>query len=273
MTFFELTGGRRKFILQMQSVVIRVKKVTMRVYIGFDDTDVLNASTGTGKLARCYEALIPKECSVWGVVRQQLLVDAAIPYTSHNSSACVVVDCPDASYLEPLRKAAITHIETMSLPGSDPGLCLAAGGDPSLPALLSFGPLCTSRIVSQRDAIRAAGGAHLSGHGGTNDGIIGAAAAVGLTASGWSGRFIEYSGLRDFPRHASISALGQKGIRVVSLDRDAMMPRPEDVVDTKGWLRPRLWGNAAVLPVKPAGAGRWESLGEKRNPDKKNKEE
>lgn len=240
----------------------------MRVYIGFDDTDVLNAEIGTGKLARRYEKLIPDQCAVWGVVRQQLLVDAAIPYTSHNSSACVVVDCPDSSYVEALKNAAIVHIEAMSLPGSDPGLCVVGEGDPALSALESFGRLCTARIVSQRDAIYSSGNAHLSGHGGTNDGIIGAAAAVGLTASGWSGRFIEFSGLRKFPRQVAVSALGQKGIRVVSLDRDAGVPRPEDMVDTKGWLRPRLWGHAAVLPVKPAGAGHWESLGEKRNPDK-----
>lgn len=240
----------------------------MRVYIGFDDTDVLNADFGTGKLARRYERLIPAGCTVWGVVRQQLLVDPAIPYTSHNSSACVVVDCPDPSCVEALKSAAVAHIEAASLTGSDPGLCLVGEGDPALPVLESFGLLCTARVVSQRDAMRAVGSAHLSGHGGTNDGIIGAAAAVGLTASGWSGRFIEYADLRAFPARVAVSALMQKGIRVVSLDRDACCPHPEDRVDSKGWLRPRLWGHEAVLPVKPAGTGLWESLGEKRNPDK-----
>lgn len=246
------------------------KKEKMRVYIGFDDTDVLNSDFGTGKLARSFEQLIPIGCKVWGVVRQQLLVDPAIPYTSHNSSACVVVDCPDKSFIEALKSTAVTYIEAASLPGSDPGLCLVGEGDPTLPKLESFGLLCTSRIVSQHDAIQAVGRAHLSGHGGTNDGIIGAAAAVGLTASGWSGRFIEYSGLRTFPERVAVSALMQKDIRVVSVDRDACCPRPEDMVNTKGWLRPRLWGHAVVLPVKPAGAGLWESLGEKRNPEKQN---
>ncbi|MEN6330938.1 MAG: hypothetical protein ABFD57_03000 [Smithella sp.] len=240
----------------------------MRVYIGFDDTDILNSDFGTGKLARRYERLIPEECRVWGVIRQQLLVDPAIPYTSHNSSACVVVDCPDRSYIEVLKSAAISHIEAMSLLGSDPGLCLVSEEDPDLPALESFGLMCTAKIVVQNDARRAAGSAHLSGHGGTNDGIIGAAAAVGLTSSGWSGRFIEYSGLREFPDNVAVSALLQKNILVVSVDRDACCPRPEDMVSTKGWLRPRLWGSMAVLPVIPSGIGLWESLGGKRNPDK-----
>ena len=240
----------------------------MRIYIGFDDTDILGSAIGTGKLARRYVKLIPEACSVWGVVRQQLLVDPAIPYTSHNSSACVIIECPDISFVEALKSAAVAHIESMSLPGSDPGLCLAVEDDPALPALQSFGLLCTAKIVSQQDARHAAGRAHLSGHGGTNDGIIGAAAAVGLTASGWSGRFIEYAHLRAFPDRIAVSELMQNGIRVVSLDRDACTPDPEDVVDTKGWLRPRLWGHEVVLPVRPAGAGLWESLGEKRNPNK-----
>lgn len=240
----------------------------MRVYIGFDDTDVLGSAIGTGKLARRFEHLIPEACSIWGVIRQQLLVDAAIPYTSHNSSACVVVECPDVSFVDILKRAAMAHIEAMSLPGSDPGLCLAVEDDPAMAALQSFGLLCTAKVVSQRDVLQAAGSAHLSGHGGTNDGIIGAAAAVGLTASGWSGRFIEYSNLRTFHDCMMVSELMQKGIRVVSMDRDACCPRPEDRVDTKGWLRPRLLGHEVVLPVKPVGTGLWESLGEKRNQTK-----
>ncbi|HNZ64595.1 MAG TPA: hypothetical protein PKJ10_02055 [Smithella sp.] len=246
-------------------------KEKMRVYIGFDDTDIVDADYGTGKVARRFEKVLPAQCTIWGVVRQQLLVDPAIPYTSHNSSACVVVDCPDSSYIDALKSAAIKHIEAMALPGSDPGLCVVVEGDPALRTLEDFGRACTARVVTRKDAVKAACGAHLSGHGGTNDGMIGAAAAVGLTASGWSGRFIEYAGLRDFPDQVAVAQLLQKNIRVISLDRDACCPRPEDLVKTKGWLRPRLWGHDVVLPVKPAGAGLWESLGEKRNPDKKKK--
>lgn len=241
----------------------------MRAYIGFDDTDFLGSDVGTGKLARSYERLIPDRCEVWGIVRQQLLVDAGIPYTSHNSSACVVVDYPEPELTEVLLRLAVLHIERESLPGSDPGLCFVRENDPTLPALQAFGRKCTQQIVTQSEARQAVGTGHLSGHGGTNGGIIGAAAAVGLTASGWSGRFIEFSALRDFSDHVTVSALMRKGLRVISLDRDACCPRPEDDVYTKGWLRPRLWGHEAVVPVKPVGAGLWEGLGEKRNQDKK----
>jgi tRNA(Ile2) C34 agmatinyltransferase TiaS len=240
----------------------------MRVYLGFDDTDNPESDFGTGKVARRYEALLPAGCRLWGVVRQQLLVDPRIPYTSHNSSACAILDLPGEECDEPLMEAllqrAAAHIEGMSSPGSDPGLCLAAAGDPALPALMELGRSCTRRLVTQAEALAAAGRAHLSGHGGTCDGIIGAAAAVGLTAAGWSGRFIEYASLRSLPDPVAVSTLEERGIRVVSLDRDALVPGPEDLVHTHGWLRPRLWGSVPVLPMVPAAPGAWESIGEKR---------
>jgi hypothetical protein len=97
-------------------------------------------------------------------------------------------------------------------------------------------------------------GAHLSGYGGTGDGVTGAAAGVGLTAEGWSGRFIELDAggrpLRDLPDPVAVGALAAAGIPVVSLDRDAPVPLPADPVVTNGWLRPRLWGGRAVLPVQ-----------------------
>jgi len=240
----------------------------MRLYIGIDDTDNIDSDFGTGKIARRFENIVPEGCSVWGVVRQQLLFDERIPYTSHNSSACIIVDVSDPEQIDNLLSIAVDHIEHKSASGSDPGLCLAREGDSALPRLTSFGHLCAAQIVTQKDALQAASGVHLSGHGGTNGGIIGAAAAVGLTASGWSGRFLEFSGLRNFPDMVSVSDLNRNGIRVVSLDRDAMIPGPEDMVNTNGWLRPRLWGGKPVLPVVCRGENMWEGVGQKRRKEK-----
>lgn len=236
----------------------------MRAYIGFDDTDNYDSDFGTGKIARRFENILPEGCHMWGVVRQQLLVDERIPYTSHNSSACVVIDFSDLSLKDDLISRAAGYIERESASGSDPGLCCACEGDHALTSLISFGRVCATRIVTQKDALNAASGIHISGHGGTNDGIIGAAAAVGLTASGWSGRFIEFAGLRRFPDMVAVSELEKYGIVVVSLDRDAMVPDPEDIIYTKGWLRPRLWGKKPILPVLCRGKNMWESVGEKR---------
>jgi hypothetical protein len=235
----------------------------MRVYVGFDDTDTITAGRGTGKLARWFEEDLPEGCRLWGVVRQQLLLDDAIPYTSHNSSACAVLECPEQISLDVLTARGVAHIERHFIEGSDPGLCIVREDDSALAALISFGLLCAKRVVTQNEALAAADG-HLSGLGGTNDGIIGAAAAVGLTAHGWSGRFIEFGGLRKFPAAVSVEALNRSGIRVVSVDRDAHVLGPEDMVVTGGWLRPRLWAGQPVLPVKPGDAGGWASLGGKR---------
>jgi tRNA(Ile2) C34 agmatinyltransferase TiaS len=240
----------------------------MRIYAGFDDTDNITADRGTGKLARWFENELPEGCRMEGVVRQQLLVDDRIPYTSHNSAACVMVDAPDASWVEGLTARAVEHVKRRSLEGSDPGLCIASEGDAALPRLIAFGRACTARIVTQKEALEAASNLHLSGHGGTNDGIIGAAAAVGLTASGWSGRFIEYGRLREFSDPVRVLELERSNIVVVSDDRDARVPAPGDMVYTKGWLRPRLWGKRAVLLVTPKSEGVWESIGERRNKGK-----
>ncbi len=236
----------------------------IRAYVGFDDTDNLESDRGTGKLARWFERGLPEGCTVWGVVRQQLLVHDDIPFTSHNSSACVVVDIPDMCLLEELTHRAAAHIQEYSLERSDPGLCVACENDPCLHGLMEFGQKCTNKVVTQKDAMKAAQNIHLSGHGGTFDGIIGAAAAVGLTAHGWSGRFIEYGKLRHVMDTVATADLEKLNIMVVSLDRDGQCPAPEDLVNTKGWLRPRLWGKRAVLPVIPISQGIWESLGEKR---------
>jgi hypothetical protein len=235
----------------------------MRLYIGFDDTDILDSDRGTGKLARWFEKELPPSCRLWGVVRQQLLLDNAIPYTNHNSSACAVVEASNGCSIDDVISKAVDHMKHHFISGSDPGLCVASEDNRALPGLIVFGRTCATKVVTQNDAFKAASGAHLSGHGGTNDGIIGAAAAVGLTAYGWCGRFIEFGRLRDFPAEVSVSDLEKAGIIVVSVDRDAQTPASGDIINTDGWLRPRLWGGKPILPVMLNEKNLWESLGKK----------
>jgi hypothetical protein len=195
-------------------------------------------------------------------------MDDAIPYTTHNSSACAIIETPEGSLLDELISRAVKHIEHHFIQGSDPGLCVACENHPALSRLISFGRGCTRRVVTQAEALQAASGVHLSGYGGTNDGLIGAAAAVGLTAYGWGGRFIEFGRLRDFPEMVLVSELERAGMAVVSIDRDGKVPAPEDRVNTKGWLRPRLWGRTAVLPVIPGEDHAWEMVGDKKRNEK-----
>jgi hypothetical protein len=74
--------------------------------------------------------------------------------------------------------------------GSDPGLCLCEGEVPE--AVVHFGQQCQQELVTQADArnLAAECGLQLVGLGGTEDGVIGALAAVGLNATRNDGRVI-----------------------------------------------------------------------------------
>jgi tRNA(Ile2) C34 agmatinyltransferase TiaS len=246
-----------------------------RVYVAFDDTDTLDADRGTGKVGRWFEDELPDGCRLWAVVRQQLLVHPDVPYTSHNSAAVCIIDVADAALCEGDAPAAAliddmvgratAHLAQHWMDGSDPGLCVAWDGCAALPALVAFGRRAAVEVVTQAEAQVAATGAHLSGHGGTEDGIIGAAAGVGLTADGWNGRLIEYRSsfghLRDVPEPVSVADLTAAGVTVVSIDRDAPVPLPGALVHAAGWLRPRLWAGRPVLPVQRDGTDGWFAPG------------
>lgn len=236
----------------------------MKVYLGFDDSDTQDSLYGTGKLARWFQHDMPQGCDCLGVVRQQLLVCDEIPYTSHNSAACLIAELVDPELLNEMIERAANHLRHYAMDDSDPGLCVAAEYDPSIGDLIDFGHFCTRAVATQKQAAAAAKKVHLSGHGGTNDGIIGAAAAVGLTLWGWSGRFIEFGDLRSLPDKVLVSELNNMGIKAVSMERDAAVPAPNDTVITNGWLRPRLLGNLPVLLVTPLETGRWQNIYRKR---------
>ncbi len=235
----------------------------MKLYVGFDDTDVSGADRGTGKLARWFEDQLPGGIEMLGAVRQQLPVIEGIPFTSKNSSACLILQGTDPDRTEEIIELAAAHIRRHFMEGSDPGLCVVPENSPAAVSLKAFGRDACNRIVTQKEAMAAVNGEHLSGHGGSNDGIIGAAAGVGLTLTGWSGRFIEFNNLRQYGNQVMVKDLEDNGIQVLAIDRNALVPGSADVVDTNNWLRPRLWGFKPVLPVRAVGPGRWRSVGGK----------
>ena len=125
----------------------------MRIYVGFDDTDNIDADRGTGKLARWFERELPEGCRIWGVVRQQLLVHEDIPYTSHNSSACAVVEVDDASLVEELVARAVNHIQRYALAWRTRD-CAWPLTVRRTPPLVEFGRRCNDQIVTQKEALR-----------------------------------------------------------------------------------------------------------------------
>lgn len=229
---------------------------TFVFYLGFDDTDTKTSPKGTGRTIRDFCATLPETYRLRAVLRHQLPKRPEIPYTSNNSSACAVIETDDPALGRPLFEAAAEYLIQFAPEGSDPGVCLAERRGVA-DELVAFALACNGGKVRQDQAMAAASSILLAGVGGTNDGLIGAAAAVGLTRHGWCGRFIELGDMRSLPANVTVGDLLARGIQVASVDRDPLIPLPDDRIATGGWLRPSLLAGQAVLQVRADGDGRW----------------
>jgi tRNA(Ile2) C34 agmatinyltransferase TiaS len=185
------------------------------ILIGLDDTDT-KESRGTGHLARQIAADLAADYAVLGVTRHQLLSDPRVPYTSHNSCAAIVLE--GASDSPELVRSLTDRVRMLMLadfePGSDPGLCVAI--DVPSP-IIAFGRRVQHRLVSQAEArsLAAEWGLPLLGLGGTEDGVIGALAAIGLAASGDDGRYVLVGRSRELAGLAAVPDLLAAGINCV----------------------------------------------------------
>lgn len=186
----------------------------MIVYIGLDDTDNLE-SRGTGRLARSIAGELLNDFDVLGVTRHQLLVDPRVPYTSHNSSAAILLRTEDAPPLQDIFERVRLLMEADFQAGSDPGLCVAA--DAAAVELTHFGQKAQYELVGQTEArsLAAQHGALLAGLGGTQDGVIGAVSAVGLAAGGEDGRYLLVGRSRDLSGLQPLAAVYQVGVTEV----------------------------------------------------------
>jgi hypothetical protein len=174
----------------------------MQILISIDDTDNLD-SRGTGEIASLIaEAVQQKGWGTTGMVtRHQLLVHPDIPYTSHNSAMCftaeIGVECLDQAIA-----FAGAFLDHESAEGSDPGLCVAVlDRIGSATELVAFGQRAKREVITMPEAFELAErtGVHLSAHGGTGQGIIGALAGAGLRLWGCDGRMkgaLQFGGRR-----------------------------------------------------------------------------
>jgi len=169
----------------------------MKILVAIDDTDTMKKEglevRGTGELASLIKDAVEERG--WGqcapITRHQLLVHPDIPYTSHNSSMCFVADL-DEAFLDEFIQYAQDFLEREGAPDSDPGLCVAVIDRISRPGwLISFGFMAKQLVLTKQEAYEVAEnlGIHLSEHGGTGQGVIGALAGAGLRLSGNDGRF------------------------------------------------------------------------------------
>jgi len=221
----------------------------MKYLIGIDDTDNLE-SRGTGHRVR--------ELTDWmstnhlaeplGITRHQLLVDPRIPYTSHNSSACVSVN---SERPEDVWDASRQFLLMTSAVGSDVGLCLVSW-NAITDEVLSFGRRAKAEVLTMPEAQETASRSKIRCEGltGTGGGVIGALAGIGLHRAGNDGRFLWLPGLRDLKGKYPIEEILAKGHieRVCTVDDEELAAK--DIVDVGEWVRPILRNGKSTLYVE-----------------------
>jgi len=237
----------------------------MRVLIAIDDTDN-RESIGTGKLARMLAEELAKETLLRSasVTRHQLLVHPDIPYTSHNSCACIEGEAlsPETRDLADL---AIKFLIRNFHEGADPGLCIAV--EQAIPAeLAGFGLRAQQEVIQPQEAREVAERLELLTwwRGEPWRGCIGAMAGVGLRSTGNDGRFIGLSGIRNITGTIAVEELLHRtGVdKVCALSGEALAGN--ELIETGDWVRPSLRRNQAVLIVEPAEHSRWRPIREKK---------
>lgn len=223
------------------------------LYLGIDDTDTLE-SRGTGRLARAIAAELARSYTVTGVTRHQLFVHPAVPYTSHNSSAVIHIRDTGNGIAADVFSAAKEMMLDDFIEGSDPGICVAAASSIH-DGLSHFGLAAKTSIVTQGEARRLAREAkiRLEGLGGTEDGVIGALAGIGLAASGNDGRFVQKGTIRDLRGSQTVAAILAAGVDAVMTRGGAAVG--EGVVALKKFPKPARIGGRAILYVEADGEG------------------
>lgn len=224
----------------------------MMIYVGLDDTDTLD-SPGTNQLAKSIVNDLADRFECVFILRHQLLDDPRVPYTSQNGSASVWMkpigndehSLSEAELCEVLFEEFRIGLKQRFVPGSDPGLCVTA----NVPQAITEYALRCQRELMTQDLPRQLAKEHgirLQGLGGTEDGIIGALAAVGLAAGRNDGRIVR---LGTWPDDLSgphpVETLSSRDVLV--WDMEQQTPIQRGTVDVGKHLRPNYRNGQAVL--------------------------
>jgi hypothetical protein len=234
------------------------------ITVGIDDTDTLD-SPGTNQLAKSLVARVAGSHRCLFILRHQLLFDPRVPYTSKNGSASIWLDpLPDACMsVGDLIAILRDEMRSRFVPGSDPGLCVTEVVPDDV---TQFGRRCQQELIDQRDArsLAASHGMHLEGLGGTEGGVIGALAAVGLAAGRNDGRVVVHGTWPDdLTGPQPITALHARGVEVREAATSAVVD--QGVIDIGKKLRPNFRDGRVVLfvqraAVKTVGGVDWVAL-------------
>ena len=223
-------------------------------YVGIDDTDIIG-SPGTNQLARAIVRRLGDIAADSIVCRHQLFFDPRVPYTSQNGSASIQLprghEMPREELLDTIRGV----MRAWFVDGSDPGLALATH---TCDEMTAFAQRAKTDVVSQSDARSVAerAGCYLEGLGGTNQGIIGALAAIALVAGGEDGRVVHvdrWPWPDAFTDLQSVAGILERGVAEIRTESGEAFTG--DAVDVGKHLRPNWRGGRMVLFVEPSGDG------------------
>jgi hypothetical protein len=230
----------------------------MMIYVGLDDTDTLD-SPGTNQLAKSIVADLADRFECVLILRHQLLYDPRVPFTSKNGSASILLKpiaddlkaAPEEAVCDVVFEVFRTGLQERFIPGSDPGMCIAS----NVPrAIIAFGLRCQRELISQTLPRQLARdhNIRLEGLGGTEDGVIGALAAIGLAAGRNDGRVVK---LGTWPDDLSgphpVETLTAREVLVRDVDNEE--PVRKGSVDVGKHLRPNYRNGEVVLYVESRG--------------------
>lgn len=205
--------------------------------IGIDDTDNLQ-SRGTGYRAR--QMGLSLQQAGWGellgITRHQLLVHPDIPYTSHNSSACLEVKSDKLAGLTSFCRNFLLH---ESAEGSDAGLCIACL-DRIDEEVIQWGERARKEVLKKEEAhlLAEKHGIFLEGLTGIRIGVIGSLAAIGLQKAGNDGRYLWLKAMRELTGVHSAKELLTL-LRIESIEtKQGIVVSVDDTIDVGEWFRP-----------------------------------
>ena len=246
------------------------------IYVGLDDTDTLD-DPGTNQLARHLVRELAGSYSGRIIIRHQLLEDPRVPCTKKNGCASLLFEpvgwAPptnsdpnaDERWAVPTLRKFIATLRDIIIPwcpaGSDPGLCVT---ETVPPAVMAWGLRCKRELVNQSEArqIAAADGIHLEGLGGTEDGVIGALAAIGLMATKNDGRVVYFGSSGedwyDVTGCLTVDEILARGVHEIRTMDGA--PLTSGTVDVGKRLRPNYRQGQFVLFVTQTDAPHWEAV-------------
>ena len=219
-------------------------------YIGIDDTDIIG-SPGTNQLARAIVSRLGAAGTGAIVCRHQLFFDPRVPYTSQNGSASIQLPHGEEIARDELIATVCDVMRTWYVEGSDPGLAVSRTSSARMAA---FAARAKSDLVSQSDAeaVAADAGCHLEGLGGSNQGIIGALAAIALAEGGNDGRVVhleQWPWPDPFAGPQPVGDILDRGVEEIRTVSGA--PFTGSTIDVGKHLRPNWRGRRVVLFVEP----------------------